>query len=112
MLWDAAPHVIDLYTQASGVDSGGGVTAVFTLVQANCPCLINTSSASEKEIFAQMGIQVSHRVAFKASVLTTPLTRGMKLVSEGASYHVEGIAAGQEFGSIPRLVYATCSQQL
>lgn len=113
-LFDDPPHSVSTYTVASTRDAGGGTTLTYTLAQTACPCSINTASATEREIFAQQGIVVSHTVAFLAATLTTPLTRGMKLVATdtGATFHVRGISAGREYGSIPAFTYAACEQIL
>ncbi len=113
-LHDNPPHAVDTYTCASGTDAGGGTGLTFTLAQSGVACSINTANSSEVEKFAQMGQVVTHTVAFLTSVLTTPLTRGMKLVTSdrGESYHVKGISPGRAYGSIPPFTYAYCEQQL
>lgn len=116
MLWDNPVHRVSSYTSEASRGDGGGTTLTFTLAQAAIPCLINTSSASEVELFAQQGIRVTHTVSFKATALTTALSRGMKLVADdnSASYHVKGIRTGRgsPLGTIPAFVYADCEEQL
>lgn len=113
-LYDNPPHAVNTYTVASTQDTGGGTGLTYTLAQSSVPCSINTSSSSERELFAQQGIVVTHRVAFLSSVLTTPLTRGMKLVAtdNSASYHVRGISTGRAYGNVKAFTYADCEEQL
>jgi hypothetical protein len=114
-LYDAPPpHSVTTYTVSVSRDAGGGTSLSYSSAQAAVPCSINTASASEREIFAQQGIVVTHTVGFLASVLTTALTRGMKLVTSDTSesYHVRGISKGRAYGNIPAFVYAYCEQQL
>jgi hypothetical protein len=112
-LYDTPPHACDVYAVASGPDAGGGVQLAYTLLQAACPCSIDTASASEQLRFAQQAVVVTHRVAFLSSALTTPLGRGMKLVASdtGASYNVRGISAGRQYGGVPPFTYAFCEEQ-
>lgn len=113
-LYDSAPHACATYSVNATRDAGGGETLAYTLVQSAVPCSINTASSSTQELFSQQGIQVSHTVAFLASVLTTAITRGFKLVAAdtGASFKVEGIRAGRAYGRIPAFVYCDCSELL
>jgi hypothetical protein len=113
-LYDDPPHSVDTYTVVSGSESGGGVTLTFTLAQSGVKCSIDTASADEQERFARMQQVVTHRVGFRASVLTTALTPGMKLVAgdTGGSFHVKGIAKGREYGGVPPFVYAFCEELL
>lgn len=112
MLWDNAPHRCNTYTASSTTDAGAGTVITYTLAQSDVPCLINTSGANERELFAQMGVVVTHRVSFKTSVLAVPLARGMKIVSGGDVFHVKAINGGLAFLGVPPLVYAECEQQL
>lgn len=108
-IWHNAPHTCTTYSMVSGTDAGGGVSLTPAVVQSSVKCLVNTASASEQERFAQQNQVVTHTVSFLSSVLTTPLTRGMKLVtSTGVTLHVRGISVGQAFRSIPSFVYAYC----
>lgn len=113
-LYDNPPHRVTSYTVVSSTDGGGGVTLTYTAAQAAIPCSINTASASEREIFAQMGQVVTHTIAILSSAITTPIVRGMKVVADDTSlsFHVEGISAGRSYGSIPAFTYLHCSQQL
>lgn len=113
-LFDNPPHAVSTYTGAPTRDGGGGTTLTYTLAQAAVPCSINTASASERELFLQDGIVVTHTVAFLAAALTTPLARGMKLVAgdTSATFHVKGISAGRAYGGVPAFTYAYCEQQL
>lgn len=113
-LYDSPPHRVATYSVTAARDAGGGETLTYTLVQSGVPASISTASAATQELFAQQGIRVSLTAAFLASVLTTALTRGMKLVAadSGASFHVEGIRTGRAYGPIPAFVYADCSELL
>lgn len=113
-LHDSPPHLVSTYTLTVARDGGGGTARTYTLAQSAVPASVNTASASEQERFSQMGIFVTHTVAFLASALTTALTRGMKLVADdtSATFHVRGISTGRSYGSIPAFVYAYCEEQL
>jgi hypothetical protein len=113
-LYDSPPHAVATHSVASSRDAGGGETLTYTLVQSAVPCSINTASASTVEMYAQNQILVSHTVAFLASVLTTALSRGMKLVAAdtSAAFKIEGLRAGRAYSRIPAFVYADCSEIL
>lgn len=113
-LHDNPPHSVATYSVESSEDDGGGVTLTYTVAQSGVACSINTAGASTVELFAQDGIRVTHTVAFLSSVLTTDLTRGMKLVATdtSAAYHVKGIRLGRSYGRIPAFVYADVEEQL
>ena len=114
-LYDAArlEHTCTTYTVVSGTDSGGGTSLTYTAAQSGAKCLINTASASTVERYSQDNISVSHTVAFLSSELTTPLTRGMKIIdSTNRSFHIEGIRTGRAMGSVPAFTYADCSELL
>ncbi len=113
-LYDNPPHRVTHYTSASGRDDGGGTTLTFTLAQSAVAVSINTTSSSERELFAQLGMIVTHRVAALLSKFTTAPKRGDKLVADdnGATYHVLGISAGRSYGNIPAFVYLECQEQL
>jgi len=112
-LYDSPPHLVSVYTSASGTDAGGGVQLTYTLSQSAVPCSINTASASEVERFAQMGQVVTHTVAFLSSQLTAGVARGAKLVTDdrSESYHVKGVSAGRAYGTVPAFTYCYCEQQ-
>jgi len=84
-LYDSPPHRVAIYSVASATDSGGGTTLSYTLKQSAVPCSINTASASEREMFAQQQIVVTHTIAFKSSAITTSLVRGDKIVAADES---------------------------
>lgn len=112
-LHDNPPHRITLQSSASGTDSGGGVQLTYTTVQSSVPASISTASASERDIFAQQGIVVSHTIGLLTSALTTAPARGWKVLDEsGNSYHVRGISAGRSYGSVPPFHYLFCEQQI
>ena len=112
-LFDDPPHSCSTYTVVSGADSGGGVSLTYSLAQSSVPCSVNTSTARTRDLYSQAGIEVSHTVAFLSAVLTTALTRGMKLVaSEGGTFRIEGIRSGRVNGNVPALTYADVSEIL
>jgi len=113
-LYSNPRHRMSLYSAASTTDSGGGSGISYTLVQSDIACSINTSSASEQELFSQHGITVSHSIGVLSSLLTSTPQRGWKVVADGASYHIEGIRSGRAApnGSIPALTYLTVNQIL
>lgn len=113
-LYDNPPHRVSHYTSASGRDDGGGVTLSYTLAQSAIPCSINTSGSSTRELFAQMGIVVTHRIAVLASKITATVKRGDKFVADdtSASYLVQGITYGRTYGNIPRFAYFDVQEQI
>lgn len=114
MIWNNPPHRVTSYTLTTARDAGGGTANTFTAAQSAIPCLINTSSANEVELYASQNIRVTHTVAIKSSVLTTAITRGMKVVADdnSASYHVKGIRSGRAFRTIPAFTYLDVEQIL
>ena len=108
------PHRVTSHTVVSSTDGGGGVTLTYTAAQSAIPCSINTASASERVLFAQQGMVVTHTIAILSSAITTPIVRGMKVVADdtGLSFHVNGISAGRSYGNIPAFTYLHCEQQL
>ncbi len=114
-LFDNPPHRVNSLTPSAFRDDGGGTDITYTLAQSGIPCLINTLSSSEQEMFAQEGLTVSHRVGFLSSVLSPDLTRGMKLIATdtlGGQFEVRGIQEGRAMGNVPSLLYAICQQIL
>ena len=132
-LYDNPTHLVSIYSVASSRDSGGGTELTYTLRADSLPCVINTLSSSEREMFAQQGIEVTHTVAFLSRKLpqesfsagqlmgilglTYPeptLSRGAKIVTgdRGESYHVRGIRNGRAYGNVPAFTYADCEQIL
>ncbi len=113
-LHDNPPHRASHYTSASTTDAGGGTGSDFTLAQSAVPVSINTATSSERELFAQQGMVVTHTLGILASKLTTIPQRGDKFVTDdrGESFHVRGISYGRQYGNIPAFVYLACEQQL
>ena len=107
-LYDNPPHTADVYSIASTTDSGGGSGSTFTLAQSAVPCFAPTVGSGESERFAQSQIVTQHEIHFKTSALTVSLTRGWKLVVNGATLHVKGIVRNQAAGTIPALMRVTC----
>lgn len=113
MIWDDPPHTCSTYTVASSTDTGGGTGLTYTVAQSGIKCLINTASASTVDMYAADQIQVSHTIGIKSSLLSTAVTRGMKVVADdGLSYHIEGIRTGRRFMAIPPFTYLDCRQLL
>lgn len=113
-LYDAPTHTVTSHTVTSSTDVGGGIALTYAVAQTAIPCSINTLSSQEQERFSQQQLVVTHTVAFLTSALTTALSRGMKLVTgdNSQSFHVEGLAAGRAYGSIPAFTMAHCRQLL
>jgi hypothetical protein len=113
-LYDNPPHRASHYTSASSTDTGGGVTLTYTLAQAAVPCSINTAGSSERELFAQQGIVVTHTIAILASAITTIPKRGDRFVTDdrNENYHVQGIRYGRAYGRVPEFVYLSTEQQI
>ncbi len=108
------PHAVTTYTVTSSTDSGGGVSLTYASAQSAVACSINTAGASERELFAQQGVVVTHTIGFLTATLTTALSRGMKFVADdtGLAFHVRGISHGRSYGGVPAFTYAYCEQQL
>ena len=108
------PHRVHSYTVGSSRDTGGGTDLTYTLAQSSIPCSINTASATERELFGQQGIVVTHTIGILTSAITTAITRGMKVVATDTSkaFHVHGISAGRKYGTIPAFTYLHCEEQL
>ena len=114
-LFDNPPHLANTYTVNAGTrDAGGGTPLTYTIAQSSLPCSIQTASASEREMFAQQGIVVSHTVAYLTATASPAVTRGMKVVNQrtAKAYHVHGISSGEEYGNIPPLSYLYCEEIL
>src|SRR5262245_18277274 len=111
-LWNNPPHRVSSYTVDSKRDGGGGTDLDYTVAQSSIACSVNTATSDTIDLFARDQIKVTHTVAFLASVLTTALTPGMKLVKADTStgLHVKGISKGQAYGNIPAFVYAFCEE--
>ncbi len=107
-LYDNPPHRADLYSPATGSDSGAGTTINYTLAQSSVPCFAPTVSSGEQERFGQTQIVTQHGIHFKASAVTVALARGWKLVVNGVSLHITGIKANQAAGGIPALLEVSC----
>lgn len=116
MLYDNPPHRVSLYSSVNANDAGGGAVTTYTLVQAACPCLINTASANTQLVFAQQQISVSLTVGILSSDLTSTPQNGWKVVADdtGLTLYVKGIRSGREsaLGTIPALTYLDCSEYL
>jgi hypothetical protein len=113
MLPDDPPHRCTSYSVATARDTGGGTTITYTLAQADIPCSINTLSSATQREYGQDQVTVTHCVGVLAAYLTTPITRGMKLVDDrGSTYRVEGIRLGRAYGGISQLFYADCVEIL
>jgi hypothetical protein len=114
MIWDNPTHRITLQSVASGSDTGAGVSLTYSTEQSNVPALINTASATERELFAQQGMICTHTIGLLASALTSIPERGWKVMTDdrSESFHVLGIRHGRRFMQIPSFVYLDCEQQL
>lgn len=113
-LFDAPPHTCTILGPPTITrdDGGGTVVTHSTTRQADVPCSINLSSSSERELFAQQGITVTHRIGVRTSTLSSAVARGDKVTVGGLSYLIRGISAGQAYGGIPALTYLDVEQQL
>ncbi len=113
-LFDSPPHRCTIHgPQTSTRDSAGGTVITWpTVRQADVPCSINTGAGSQVLVFAQLGLTITHTVAFLASVLTDGVHRGDKITkdSTGDTYFVEGIANGDEYNGVPAFVYIAARQ--
>ena len=112
-LHDNPPHACTLSRPTASRDGGGGTALTYATLQASVPCSIDTASASERELFAQQGMVVTHTVGILTSKLTTAPARGDKAADpDGNSYHVHGISRGRAYGGIPAFTYLHCEEQL
>jgi hypothetical protein len=109
-LYDAGtcPHTVTILQATSGVDAGGGTTLSFATRTSGVKGILNATSASQRELFAQMGIVVSHTFS------TTDVTaqRGDKLTYGTRSFHINGIRQTEAIGSIPVLNQLTLEEQI
>lgn len=113
-LYSNPPHQITLLSVTSGSDAGAGVSLSYSTAQAAIPASVNTASASEVERFAAMQIEVTHVIAVLSSALSVTPARGWKATDDntGATYHVEGIRAGQAYGRVPAFHHFSVRQLL
>lgn len=103
MLTDETPHVLTCLGPPTVVrDSGGGETVTWpTTRTASVGGLLSTLSGSEREMFAQTGLVVSHQF----STLDTTAERGDKMTYGSRSFKIEGIRTGEAWGSFPVMRY-------
>ncbi len=113
-MFDRLPMRATIQSLSTATDAGGGVQLAYSTAQVGVKCSINTASASTRELFAQMGMVVTHRVAFLASDLTVTVQRGWQIITDDRSetYTVRGISRGRAYGPIPEFVYLDCESQL
>lgn len=92
------------------------MTLTFSLAQSAIPCSIDTMSSSEREMFAQQGMIVSHRVGIRSELLSTAVKRDDQFRPDdtGAIYTIRGISAGRAYAElgIPAFTYLMCDEQL
>lgn len=100
-LYDNPPFTVTIYALKTSQDDGGGTQNDYSTVRAaNVAGILNSTSSSEKEMFAQMGMTVD---ATFVQYGTTAAQRGDKLVYNGNSYHIRGINSNDAMGNIPAL---------
>ncbi len=116
MLYDSPPHRVSLYSVATSNQTSGGASNTPVLVQAACPCLINTTSANTQLVYAQQQIQVSVTIGILSSDLTVTPKPGWKVIADdtGKTATIRGIRSGRvsALGTIPPLTYLDCSEWL
>ena len=116
MLYDNPPHRISLYSVSNANAASGGATQTPALVQAACPCLINTTSSNTQLVYAQQGVKVAVTVGILSSDLTSTPQPGWKIIADdtGKTAEVMGIRSGREsaLGTIPPLTYLDCTEWL
>ena len=102
-LIDETPHSVTVYgPPTTARDGGGGETVTWPTVRTvGVGGLLNTLSGSEREMFAQQNLVVSH----KFGTQDTTAQRGDKLVYGSRSFKIEGIQTGEAWGSFPVLSY-------
>lgn len=96
-------------------DAGGGETVTWpTTRQSALKCSINTLSGREVEMFAQMGLTVSHRLGCLTSILSSAVSRGDQVVADDTSavYKVESIERGRSYGNTPSYTYLALNEIL
>jgi len=108
-LWDSPPHEVDILVPSSSTDSGGGVVLNYSTRTAGVKGILNSASSSEKLLFAQQGMTVSHTFVQYGA---TTAQRGDKLTFQGRSLHVVGIVVTQPIGTIPTLSKLMLDEQL
>ena len=96
-LMDNPPHSADIYQPSSGTDAGGGTSLVYSLRTAGVKGILNRASSSEREMYAQQGLTVSHTFVQPGE---TTAQRGDKLVYGSRSLHIVGIVVNDAIGNI------------
>lgn len=106
------PHLATIKSATTGKDDGAGTTITYSVAQDNVPCRENITGSSTRDMFARQQVVVSATISFLTSTLTTALVPGMKIETNGRSYHVTGITLSQGQGTIPSITRAMCEDQL
>jgi len=107
-LFDNPPHTVTIEKPTSSTDAGGGTASSYSTRTSGVKGYMESASAAEKELFAQMGIEVSG--AF--STRDTSAQRGDRLLYNGVYLRVVGINVNEAAGTIPTLCRIMVSQQL
>jgi hypothetical protein len=86
-----------IYYPTSSADAGGGTSLTYAVRTAGVQGILNSASSSEKEMYAQMGLTVSHTFVHAGE---TTAQRGDKLVYDSRSLMIVGINVNEAMGGI------------
>lgn len=115
-LHDNPPMRVTIYGPPTAARDGGGGEAVTwpTVRQAAVPCSIDTAGGTDRLVFSQMGMFVTHRIGILTSALSSDVARGDKVVADdtGDTFIVHGISKGRSYGNIPGFTYLSVESQL
>ena len=100
------PHLCDLYTRSETTDASGGQVVTYTLRVSSVGCLVRGASASEKMIYQQQNINVSHVIASADN----RFQEGDKIISNSLTFRTQGIRPQQGVGMIPDWYEVTVEQ--
>jgi hypothetical protein len=97
MILGAAIHSANTFTRSEAADASGGQVVTYTARDEDIPCLVRGASSSEKMLWMQQNISISHVIAATWSDWRT----GDKVTTGGYSLRVVGIRPQQGVGNIP-----------
>lgn len=95
-LFDSPPHSCDVYTRSETTDASGGQVVAYTLRTSGIACLVRAASSSTKMQFQQQNLNVSDVLVSTS----TDFLEGDKLITNGETFRVVGIATNQSAGTI------------
>ena len=121
-LYDAPPHLVDIYLPiAPTTDAGGGVKLNWVTLpsQENAPCSIDMNWSQEVVRQDRRSNTAYSRVGFLTSALTIVLIAGTKFITQTpdagrtfiiTSFVSPGRGYGDTIDSIPAFTYCMCQE--